>query len=344
MWLLRAWLNGEIKTSPRLAEILFSCVTCANCVEHCVFPDFKDDLLNVFIAGKEELVKEGAVPPRVRDYLKAMHVHGNAYKLPAVDRGRWSEGLGLEPYGGQEYLFYVGDVGAYDERGQRMARSVAMVLKDLEVSYGVLGSQEHSDGNEVWALGERGLFELIAEQNIQEFQELSVDKIITLSPHAYHAIKNEYSKMGGIFEVYHYSQILGDLAEDLGVKSAKGPLRVTFHDPCYLGRHNKEYSSPRKVLRALPGLELVEMDRAKEDALCCGGGGGNFFTDILGQGPDSPARVRVREAADSRADILAVACPNCAKMFEDAIKAEDLDERLQVMDLAETISKVMDKK
>jgi len=344
MWLLRAWVNGEIKTSPRLAEILFSCVTCANCVEHCVFPDFKDDLLNAFIAGREELVNKGAVPPSVRDYLKAMHVHGNPYKLPEADHVKWTEGLGLESYSGQEYLFYIGDVGAYEERGQKMARSVATLLRDWEISFGILDSQEHCDGNEVRSLGERGLFELIAEQNIQKFQNLDVRRIITLSPHSYHAIKNEYPKLGGDFEVYHYSQILAALAEELAVKPMKGPLRVTFHDPCYLGRHNKEYEPPRKILGAVPGVELMEMDRTKGDALCCGGGGGNFFTDILGHGPDSPARVRVREAVDSGAEILAVACPNCAKMLEDAIDVESFDEKLQVMDLAEIIRKVLDKK
>jgi len=346
MWLLRAWLNGDIKTSPHLAEVLFSCVTCANCVEHCAFPDFKDDLLNAFIAGKEELVSEGIVPPAVRDYFKAMQVYGNPYKFPEDDRGKWAEGLGLQVYKGQEYLFYIGDVGAYDERGQKMARSVSIVLRDWGVSYGILGSREHSDGNEVRFLGERGLFELIAQHNIQQFKNLDIKKIITLSPHAYNIMKNEYPKLGGDFEVYHYSQILAGLVEEVAFKRVKkkGSFRLTFHDPCYLGRHNKEYEAPRKVLGILPGVELTEMERAKADALCCGGGGGNFFTDILGQGTDSPARVRVREAADTGAEILAVACPKCAKMLEDAVKAEFLDEKLEVMDLAEIIRKVLAEK
>jgi Fe-S oxidoreductase len=115
------------------------------------------------------------------------------------------------------------------------------------------------------------------------------------------------------------------------------PLRVTFHDPCYLGRHNKDYLTPRAVLGALPGLELAEMDRAMGDALCCGGGGGNFFTDVLGGGADSSCRVRVREAAETGAQVLAVACPKCAKMFDDAIKVENLEDGLRVMDLAEIV-------
>jgi Fe-S oxidoreductase len=306
-------------------------------VEHCVFPKFKDDLLNAFIAGREELVNEGSVPPQVRDYLKAIQIQGNPYKLPQAERGKWAQNLGLEPYAGQEYLFYVGDVGAYDERGQKMARSVATLLNNCGVSFGILGAEEHSDGNEVRSLGESMLFDQIALQNLQQFQALGVKKIITLSPHGYHALKNEYPKLGGDLEVFHYSQILGRVVKKLSLKPNESSLRVTFHDPCYLGRHNKEYQGPRKVLGALQGIQFLEMDRSKENALCCGGGGGNFFTDILGNGPDSPARARVREAAETGAEILVVACPNCAKMLEDAIKAEDLEDKLRVMDLAEIV-------
>ena len=337
MWLLRAWLDGDIKTSPRLAEILFSCASCANCVEHCVFPKFKDDLLNAFVAGRQEMVSEGAVPPSVRDYLKAMQLYGNPYKLPQLDRGKWAEGLGLEPYSGQEYLFYVGCVGAYEQRGQKMAQSVATLLKDWGISFGILGAEERCDGNEVRFLGESGLFEQMARENIRLFQDKGVKRIITLSPHAYHAIKNQYPTWEGDFEVHHYSQILGKAIKKAGSAPKQHTLRVIFHDPCYLGRHNKEYKAPRKVLQAMRGVQVLEMPRAKEDALCCGGGGGNFFTDILGTGPDSPARVRVREAAETGGDIIAVACPNCARMLEDAVKAEALDEKLAVMDLAEII-------
>jgi Fe-S oxidoreductase len=337
LWLLRAWLDGEIKTSPHLAQILFSCAGCGNCVEHCVFPKFKDDLLNAIVAGRQEIVSEGAVPPSVRDYLKAMQLYGNPYKLPQDDRGRWADGLGLEPYSGQEHLFYAGCVGAYDERGQKMARSVATVLRDWGISFGILGAEERCDGNEVRYLGENALFEKMAKENIRLFKEAGVKKVIALSPHAYHAMKNEYPKWGGDFEVHHYSQMLAKAVKKAGPAPKQDNLRVIFHDPCYLGRHNKEYRAPRKVLKAIGGVRLVEMQRSKGDALCCGGGGGNFFTDILGPGPDSPARVRVREAWETGADVLAVACPKCAKMLEDAVKTEGLEEKLAVMDLAEII-------
>lgn len=337
MWLLRAWLEGEIETSPRLSEILFSCAACGNCVEHCVFPAFKADLLNAFTAGKEELVNEGAVPETVGRYLRAIHAFGNPYELPEPDRAKWADGLGVERYAGQEYLLYVGCPGSYDERGQRMARALAGLLIEWGVDFGILGEEERCDGNEVRALGETGLFEQLARANIEKFEAAGVGKIVTLSPHGFHAIKNEYPKYGGSFETCHYPQLLAGLLEKQELPSGNGPLRVAFHDPCYLGRHNQDYLSPRAVLGALPGVELVEMDRVKADALCCGGGGGNFFTDVLGGGADSPSRVRVREAAATGAEVLAVACPKCARMLEDAIDAEQLGTALRVMDLAEII-------
>jgi Fe-S oxidoreductase len=335
MWLLRAWLAGDIQTSPRLAEIMYSCASCANCVEHCTFPKFKDDLLNAFIAGRQELVNEGKIPPTVRDYLKAMQAPGNPYKLPDSDRLNWAGDLDVASYKDQEFLFYVGDVGTFDERAQKMALAVARLLGISGVSFGVLGKDERSDGNEVRVLGEKLLFQHLAERNLNAFRERGVKKIVTLSPHAYHAFKNEYP--AGVPEVYHYTQVLADKAGQVSMKKKDGPVRVTFHDPCYLGRHNGEYRAPRSFLRSIPGVVLTEMPRSKSDSLCCGGGGGNFFTDVLGGGPEAPARVRVREALETGAEVLLVACPNCVKMLDDAVKAEFAEDKLQVRDLAELV-------
>ena len=337
MWLIRAWLNGEIKNSDRFQEILFSCATCANCVEHCVFT-FSEDLVNIFISAREEMVNDGIIPPPVRDYLKNININGNPYKEPASERGKWAEGTLVETYKDQEYLFYIGCVGSYDERGKKIARAVGDLLVKAGVSIGILGDKENCDGNEVRTLGEAGLFQFLAEKNIALFRDLGVKKIITLDPHAFNTFKKDYPALDGEFEVYHYTQVLAPL-----IQSGKIPLKelndkITYHDPCYLGRHNGEYNAPRKILKAIPGIELVEMDRSRENAFCCGGGGGNFFTDILGGGEDSPSRIRVREALDTGAGIIAVACPQCAKMLDDAVKIEQLDDRLKVMDVAEIVT------
>ena len=342
MWLLRAWLDKKIEASPRLAEIMFSCAACGNCTEHCAFPDFKNNLLNAFIAGRAELVNTGQVPPGARDFFQSIHRYGNPYKLPEADRGKWVGDLDVQPYTDQDYLFFPGCVGAYDERGQKMSRAVAGLFNTLGLSFGILGPEEKNDGNELNTMGERGLFEHMARENIATFQAKGVNRIVTLSPHAFHAMKNEYPKLGGGFQVQHYSNILAERIQDLSFDRTKPAWRVTYHDPCYLGRHNWEYQAARSVLSAIPGIELIEMDRSKANALCCGGGGGNFFTDVLGVGPDSPSRVRVREAAETGANVLAVACPQCAKMLEDAVKAEELETRLKVMDLAEIVTARID--
>ena len=334
MWLLRAWRSGEVQSSERLAEIFYSCVTCGNCVEHCALK-FKEDIVKIFIEAREEMVDQGLAPPPVRDYLKGIHAHGNPYKESGADRGKWAEGLGIETYSDQEYLFYVGCVGSYDERGTKIARSVAELLKRAGVSFGILGEKEKCDGNEVKVLGESELFRSLVEENTRLFNDLGVKKIITLSPHGYNAFRNEYPSLGGAIEVMHYTQALAGLAKAGKIELSESKTTVTYHDPCYLGRHNDVFDEPRSLLKSIPGVRLKEMGKIKNNALCCGGGGGNFFTDIIGGGENSPSRTRIREAAATGAEILAVACPTCAKMFEDAVKDEALEGTIAVKDISE---------
>jgi Fe-S oxidoreductase len=340
MWLIRAWLNNEIENSPRFQDIIFSCATCANCVEHCIFT-FSEDLVNIFMAAREELVNKGIIPPPVRDYLKNINISGNPYKEPAGERGKWAGGTAVKPYEDQEYLFYVGDVGSYDERGRKIAKSVANLLTKGGVSFGILADREICDGNEVRTLGEAGLFQFLAGKNISLFNDLGVKKIITLDPHALNAFRKFYPALGGTFSVFHYSQVLLPLIQAQALPLHEYRTRVTYHDPCYLGRHNGEYEAPRKILRAIPGLEFVEMDEHGENAFCCGGGGGNFFTDILGGGDEAPNRIRIRQPIEAGAAVVAVACPQCAKMLEDGLRAEELEDRLEVLDLAEILTRAV---
>ncbi len=340
LWLMRAWLAGRLETSERLQEILYSCATCGNCMEHCVMT-FRDELVNIMVAARMEMVDRGLLPPLVRDTLKSIHIHGNPYKLPEAERGDWAQGLDVPLFTDQEVLFYVGCVGSYDERGRKMARAVAGLLKRAGLSFGILGPEETCDGNEVRALGEAGLFGFLAEKNIETFQRKGVSRIITLSPHGFNAIKNDYPGLGGTFEVLHYTQVLATLLKEGRLDPPEDPVTVTYHDPCYLGRHNREYEAPRRILQAVSGLTLKEMEQNRANALCCGGGGGNFFTDILGGGVDAPARIRVRQAMETGSEVLVVACPQCAKMLEDALKAEESEEKMAVMDVAELLTRAM---
>lgn len=335
--LARAILDNEIEISVDLMRRIYTCTSCGACDEQC-HEAVGVDPLKVIEELKYEAVDKGLIPPEVRDFLKRITVYGNPYLLPSNDRGKWAEGTEIEPYSDQEYLFYVGDVGSYDERAKKIARSVANLLLKSRIDFGILGEREMSDGNEVNRVGEKGLYEYMAKANIELFLEIDVSKIITLSPHAYHAFKNDYPRFGAAFEVKHYSQLLSSLVHDGRLASTgMDRHRATFHDPCFLSRHNRESEAPRELLSAIPGLDLVEMERNREDALCCGGGGGNFFTDLLGPGPQSPARIRVREAVETGAEILVTTCPKCFNMLDDAVKAEGLEERILVRDLSQLL-------
>jgi Fe-S oxidoreductase len=185
------------------------------------------------------------------------------------------------------------------------------------------------------------LFEHLAKRNIEAFQQAGVKNIVTLSPHGYNAFKNLYPQWGGHFSVHHYTHLLAEIlpADKLPDREASRSMRrVTFHDPCYLGRHNKDFDTARSILDRLPGIERVEMPRNRADSLCCGGGGGNFFTDLVCSGPDTSTTARVEEAADTGAQVLVTACPICTVMLEDAVKARNLEQRLEVRELSELVA------
>ncbi|MFW5931393.1 MAG: (Fe-S)-binding protein, partial [Desulfosalsimonas sp.] len=201
LWLIRAWITGEIEWSEHLADIVYSCAACKNCEEKCPL-SFSGEIVNMVTAARNLMVDQGLVPPAVKKYLENVQLHGNPYGLGAKKRSQWMEPLSVEPYQGQEYLYFVGSEGSYDTRAQSASRALAQLLDKAGVSFGVLGNQETDDGNEVELLGEDGLFELLAEKNIGLFNKLGVKKIITLSPHSSNAFKNIYPGYNGSFEVY----------------------------------------------------------------------------------------------------------------------------------------------
>jgi len=292
---------------------------------------------------RQECVERSLISPSVKQFFENIYLYGNPWRELRENRGDWADGMGIRRYQpGDELLYYVGCIGSYDTRGNKIAQALGEVLLRSGLSFGILGSEENCDGNEVDLLGEPGLFELLSVGNIQKFKELNINKVVTLSPHAYNAMKNEYPQYGGNFEVKHYTQLLRDIIQEGKIDVSKGlKARVTYHDPCFLGRHNGEYDAPREVLQSIPGVELVEMQRNRENSFCCGGGAGNFYTDFLHGGENSPSRIRIKEAYDTGAEILAVACPACMTLLDDAVKAEGLEERLAVKDIAEIVKEAI---
>jgi len=338
LWLLRAWMMEDIRWSDGLAGILYSCTTCNNCVEHCKFK-FNVDIVNIFVASRKEMVADGLVLPKVAQFFRNVEATGNPYHELRGERNKWAEGTGIRQYSGEEFLYYVGCVGSFDTRSQRAARALGEVLSKAGLSFGILGSKEECEGNEINSMGEQRLFDILVGKNLQIFNELRVKKIVTLSPHSYNAFKRYYPDG---FQVSHYTQLLRDLIKEGKLNiSKKLDAKVTYHDPCFLGRHNEEYEAPREILSAIPGLELGEMERTRENASCCGGGSGNFFIDSYGGRELNPARVRVREAYQTGASVLAVACPICLTMLNDAIKGENLEEKLVVKDISEILQELL---
>lgn len=346
-------LEGLVSPSRAMADALYRCTDCAACATNCDAlsrtGEHIIDVPRVARALRADLVESSLAPPAARDVFKALIATGNAFGEPPERRGAWTSGTGVEPFGpGHEFLLYVGDVGSYDERGQAMARSIARLLRAAGVSFGILGEREVNDGNDVKAMGELALFEHLARTNIETFLDAGVRKIICLDPHSYNCFTNDYPSLGGSFEIWHYAQLTRELAPRIGRReidrapASEGgtprsrPTRIAYHDPCYLGRRNGEFEAPRRSLGAADA-DLVEMPRNRRNSFCCGGGAGNFYTDLLGGGVNSAARVRVREAARTGADIIAVACPMCSKMLDDAVKSEGLDRRLKVADIAQII-------
>jgi Fe-S oxidoreductase len=337
-------LDGDLTYSKGLAESLYRCTQCANCLTLCGATDEETgrpiiDIPRIVEAMKADAVEYGLVPPKVRDFLENIQKYGNPYGESADKRGKWAEGMGIKQHQpGDKFLLYIGCVGSYDTRSQQTAKALGSVLLEAGVSFGILGAEEKCDGNEVLRLGERDLFEHLAEENIKALKELKVKSIITLSPHSYNVMKNEYPNLGADFEVIHYTQFFRDLIKNKQLKIKKGiEARVTYHDPCFLGRYNDVYDAPREILTFIPGISLVEMHRVRENSFCCGGGGGNFYTDLIGGKENSPNRIRVMEAYNTGAQVLAVACPVCVTMLEDAVKSEELEDRLAVKDIAEIV-------
>lgn len=338
LWLTRAWLSEKLDWSEHIAEILYSCTMCRNCEIKCPL-SFNINIVNMVVAARGEMIEQGKVPPAVKRFLENIHVHGNPYGNARSKRGAWAEGTAIEQYKNQEYLFYVGCTGSYDTRTSISSRTLGLLFGEAGISFGVLGNDENCDGNEVDKLGEAGLFEMLAEDNIERFNSLGIEKIVTLSPHAYNAMRNLYPRYGGKYMVLHYTQMLLKLIEEGKLDVSKGfDAQVTFHDPCFLGRWNGEYEAPRRLLRKVPHLRLTEMEKNRDSALCCGGGAGNFEIDLLGGSDSSPARRRVREAAETGAGVLAVACPKCLIMLEDAVKAEELEGTIAVKDISEIVA------
>lgn len=337
-------LGMDLLASPDL----WQCTTCMNCLRVC---PKQVDMVQIMPAVRAVAVTEGKVPPELQQMFQNTAEYGNPMGESPRKRTRWAKDLGgavrdlsknPEPV---DVLWFVGDYYAYHARGNDAARAMVKVFQALGVDFGILGTEERCDGDSQRLAGEPGLFEMLAEHNITQFAKQQFKRIVTSDPHAYNALKNEYPRLGGRYEVLHYTQLLAGRLEDLR-PLLKKPLgrTVTFHDPCYLGRHNGEYEAPRRLLHAIPGIRFTEMYRCRQQGYCCGGGGGGMWLDgfMADHIAERLSENRVREAVSVGAEVLAVCCSYEVSRFEDAVKSTGNEGKLQVLDIVEMLAASME--
>jgi len=323
-------------------DVLWDCTNCLTCTTRCP-KDIKP--ADVIIGLRGHIVGEGkGVPPRVRDALMSVFTRGNTLGFAAEDRGQWMEELDFEvknvlDEGKADLLFYVGCTPAYDPRIQPVTRALATVFRRADLDFGTMGMDEFCCGNEIRRIGENEGFESMVEEYHEMIQGFEARRMVTVSPHCFNTFKNEYGEMP--FTVQHYTQLLTELLDGgkLAFQNEVGK-KVTYHDPCFLGKHNQIYDEPRHILRSIPGVEFEDLDRSRERSVCCEGGGGRMWAE--GTNADERlAHQRVQDAVALGAEVLAVACPFCLLTLEDAVKILGLDEQIQVMDIMELVAQAM---
>ncbi len=326
-------LYGQLTIHPR--DELWSCTTCATCGVRCPKEINPYEFL---IDIRSMAVEEGNVSPTIRDALESTFKHGNPWAKVRSKRSEWAQDLEIKHISqGGEILYFVGCTPSYDPRIQEVAKSLVKCFRKGKVNIATLGNKENCCGGEIYGMGEKGLFDYLVEENMKLFEKYNIKQLVTSCPHSFNTFKNRYNQDS--FEVLHHTQLLASLIENEQLSpSTVLNKKVIYHDPCYLGKQNGVYEEPRKVIENLPGVELLEFDRSKQRSLCCEGAGGRMWIDIPGK---RLAEDRVNNAVAYGAEILAVACPFCLLTFEDAIKTTGHEGKIEVMDVAELLSKTL---
>ncbi|MDQ3829436.1 MAG: (Fe-S)-binding protein, partial [Candidatus Tectomicrobia bacterium] len=324
-----------------LDETLWACTTCGACVQEC--PVMIEHIDTIVDMRRHLVMNEARMPETVEQALRSMEQRSHPWRGTPYTRTSWMEGLEiplLSEKGGAEYVFWVGCTGALMDRNIKVTQAMATILKAAGVDFAVLGEEEVCTGDPARRLGNEYLFQMLTQRNIETLRQYGVKKILTQCPHCFNTLLNEYPQFGGTFEVIHHTQFIEQLLRE-GKLTLTKPITqtITYHDSCYLGRHNGIYQAPRDILDRVPGVKSVEMEHNRERGLCCGAGGGHAWMD-----ENSPRKVnfmRTEEAVQAKADVIGSACPFCLQMFEDGIRGVHAEESLAVQDLAEIVAKAL---
>jgi Fe-S oxidoreductase len=325
-------------------EALWACTMCLNCHFQCpVFITSADKTIEM---RRYLVLMESNFPVEVQTVFKNMENNSNPWGVGRHMRADWAKELGVKTIAedsNADILLYPGCAGAFDDRYKKVSHVIAKILQKADVKFSILGVEEGCCGDSVRRIGNEYLYESMVTNNLEVFQKYGVTKILTICPHCFNSLKNEYPQHGGNFEVLHHSQFLFDLIESgrIELNSSPEKMAVCYHDSCFLGRYNNIYDEPRKILTAIKGINLVEMEKNQEKSFCCGAGGGRMWMEEhLGRRINE---MRTIQALDKNPDAVATACPYCLTMLEDGLKTMNKDESVKGMDIAEFIFHAMKK-
>ena len=334
--------EGMDERLQAIADNVWLCTSCHTCTLNCP----KDVDSSTAVVEERSLMIEtsGLIPKNVQEVLTSAAKYHNPMRMPAGKRTEWAKDLGireLPAIGKADILYFPGCSAAFDLRNQEIARAMAAIFKAMGADFAIVGNEEWCCGDHLLRLGEKGLFEMLAEHNVAMFQKFAIKKIVTLSPHCFHTFTHDKPYTDAELNVQHYTQLIAEALEQGKIKLSKAiKKRVTYHDPCFLGKRNEIYDAPRQILRSIAGLEFVEMPRTREHSFCCGGGAGRVWTeDSTPEG--RPCVARAQEALDVGAEVIATACPFCLTTLEDAVKVLDCEGKIVVRDIAELIKEAL---
>ena len=334
------------KDAEDLRDIVYACTTCGACVVRCEKSACGIKIVDVIEAGRKLLVEKmiGPLPDQIK-VLESLDQEGNPYDELAEERTKWLESIDkedakqlkvLQDSGKIENLLFVGCTSSYDRDLVSIPGSIVKIFNKLKIDYGIL-NDEKCCGDPALRLGEVGLFEEFSEQNTERFKDIETKRVINICPHGYHTFKNNYADFPSGSEVMHYTEFLAQQIE-AGTLTIKTKLnrKVTYHDPCYLGKRNNSYEAPRKILNNIAGDNFVEMKRNRADSLCCGGGGGRMFVEV--EEVDRLSETRVQHALEAGAEIIVTACPWCHIQLSDGIKTSGNENKIIVKDMAQLLA------
>jgi Fe-S oxidoreductase/nitrate reductase gamma subunit len=318
-----------------LGEELWACTTCFACQDIC--PVLIEHIRKIVDLRRSEVLMEGKFPKELNDTFRNMETNYNPWGIGFSERDNWAEGLEIPKFGDindAEYLLYVGCYGAFDSEGQKVIKKVSELLKRANVKFGFLGNDELCCGETARRLGNEYLYQILAMENVEMWNELSVDKIITICPHGYNTIKNEYHQFGGDYDVYHHIQILKRLLEEdrVSISSEYEDKKLIYHDSCYLGRYNNLYTEPREIIK-MASNKLVEFDRKGRESFCCGAGGGRMWLEE--EADQRINELRLQQALEKNPDYIILGCGYCRTMFDDARKSLNVEDEIRVLDIIE---------